>query len=134
MRPITALVLSIAISLGAVDSAFCELRAEAPAPEDAVSTGGKIVFKQESTQIGTKAYLIFGLLAAFAGLSGLVVFMKSRSSVSAQTNKRIRIVEKSVLSHGLLAIVVDVQNESFLVIQDKSRHTVTRLNVAHNDQ
>lgn len=133
MLALRSIALSLVLFLGVSPYALGE--PASPATEHALAAEKKqpIAFKQEITHQGSTTLAIVGLLAVL-GCAGVVAFfLIGRNPLQKPVDKQVRVIEKTVLSHGLLAIIIDVKNETFLVVQDKNKHTVTKLNVAHEE-
>lgn len=134
MRTLNGVLLSLVLFLSINAHALAEPTGEADERSGAGEKPQPIAFKQESTHQSSATFVMMGILAAL-GCAGTVIFyLKGRNPLQKPADKQVRVIEKTVLSHGLLAIVVEVQNETFLVVQDKNKHTVTKLNVAHEEQ
>lgn len=131
MRTLSRVLLPLVLFLSI--SALAEPTGEAEGRASAGEKPQPIAFKQESTHQSSVTFVMMGILAALGCAGAVTFYLKGRNPLQKPADKQVRVIEKTVLSHGLLAIVVEVQNETFLVVQDKNKHTVTKLNVAHEE-
>lgn len=84
-------------------------------------------FRQESSGVlsAAKTAAVFVLVLAVAGL-GTALLFRRRSSVTGM-GRRIRVVDKQIVTSGLLAVLVEVDDQKILVLQDKKTHSAVRL-------
>ena len=121
----TVLVLSLALSKPllaeeALPAVASDALVAAPVP-NAPS------FRQESSGVlsAAKTAAVFVLVLAAAGL-GTAHLFRRRSSVTSMGH-RIRVVDRQVVASGLLAVLVEVDDQKILVLQDKKNHSAVRL-------
>lgn len=133
MRALGYVALSLLLFMGANSQVFGDPMSKAAESANGGEKPPAIEFKQDSTHQSSTIFIVVGILAALGCAGALALSLRGRLPLASPSDKEVRVIEKTVLSHGLLAIVIEVRNESFLVVQDKNKHTVTKLNVAHEE-
>jgi hypothetical protein len=85
------------------------------------------VYRSEESRVlfAAKTASIFVAGLAIAGI-GLTYFFRRRT-VSTDPERSIHILDKRVVTPGLLAVLIETDDQKFLILQDKKSHSAIRL-------
>lgn len=125
---IRAALLLIALACGSL--AYSTEMPQIDAPErKAVSVRASVapVYRSEESRVlsAAKTASIFVATLAIAGI-GLTYFFR-RHTVSTDPERSIHILDKRVVTPGLLAVLIETDDQKILILQDKKSHSAIRL-------